>query len=99
MKHRFNHLQDAACHYFRDSNGNEVDLVIEFGGRTMAVEIKSGATLAGDWFRGLHRFAALVGGVKPVLVYGGDETFEREGVSVVGWRSLPAWLNANLVSG
>ncbi len=50
----------------------------------MAIEIKSGATLAGDWFRGLHRFAALVDGVKPVLVYGGDETFEREGVSVVG---------------
>ena len=94
MKHRFNHLHDLACSYFRDSNGNEVDLVMEYGGRTVAVEVKSGATLAGDWFRGLHRFAALAGGVQPVLVYGGDESFEREGVSVVGWRSVPDWLRS-----
>ncbi|MBL0141372.1 MAG: ATP-binding protein [Betaproteobacteria bacterium] len=92
MKHRFNHLHDAACHFFRDSNGNEVDLVVEFGGQTFAVEVKSGATLAGDWFRGLHRFAEAAGNIRPVLIYGGDETFEREGVSVFGWRSMPDWL-------
>ena len=92
MKHRFNHLQDAACHYFRDSNGNEIDLVLEFGGKTLAVEIKSGATLAGDWFRGLHRFAETVDGVQPVLVYGGDVSFEREGVAVYGWRDVPKLL-------
>lgn len=93
MKHRFNRLQDVACHYFRDSNGNEIDLVLEFGGRAIAVEIKSGATVAGDWFRGLHRFAALAGDVRPVIVYGGKESFEREGVSVIGWRSLPGLLD------
>jgi hypothetical protein len=96
MKHRFNHLVDAACHFFRDSNGNEIDLVIELEGRTMAVEVKSGATLAGDWFRGLHRFAGVVRDVQPVLVYGGEGGFEREGVTVLGWRSLPQWLAANL---
>jgi hypothetical protein len=92
MKHRFNRLQDLACHYYRDSNGNEVDLVLEFAGRTVAVEIKSGATLAGDWFKGLRRFAGVAGGAELVLVYGGADSFTREGVSVVGWRSLPTFL-------
>jgi predicted AAA+ superfamily ATPase len=92
MKHRFNRLDDLACSYFRDSNGNEVDLVLESGGRVVAVEIKSGATLAGDWFKGLRRFGEFAGKVQPVLVFGGEGRFEREGVSVVGWRSLPGWL-------
>lgn len=92
MKHRFNRLRDWACHYYRDSNGNEVDLVLEFGGRTVAVEIKSGATLAGDWFKGLRRFADVAGGAEMVLVYGGGDSFTREGVRVVGWRSLPTFL-------
>ena len=96
MKHRFNHLKDAACHFFRDSNGNEVDLVIELGGRTMAVEIKSGATLAGDWFRGLHRFAQAAGDVQPMIVYGGEESFEREGVAVFGWRDVPRLLSRHV---
>ena len=94
MKHRFNRLQDFACSYFRDSNGNEVDLVLESAGRAIAVEIKSGATLAGDWFRGLRRFADLAGDVQPVLIYGGEGAFEREGVAVYGWRSVPDWLRS-----
>jgi len=94
MKLRFNRLWDAACHFFRDSNGNEVDLVVEFGGRTVAVEIKSGATIAGDWFRGLRRFRDLVPDVEAMLVYGGEGAFEREGVRVFGWREIPQFLAA-----
>lgn len=94
MKLRFNRLWDAACHFYRDSNGNEVDLVVEFGGRTVAVEIKSGATIAGDWFRGLRRFCELVPGAEPMLVYGGEGGFRREGVQVFGWREIPQFLAA-----
>lgn len=92
MKHRFNLLRDATCCYYRDSNGNEVDLVVTYGARTLAIEIKSGATLAGDWFRGLRRFADATGDATAVLVYGGDRSLEREGVSVYAWRDLPRLL-------
>jgi hypothetical protein len=72
--------------------GHEVDLLSEQGGTLQAVEIKSGATLASDWFLGLRRWQAFVGeeSFPPLLIYGGDAAYQREGVEVAGWRSLAA---------
>ena len=70
--------------FFRDAQGNEVDLVLRVGGRLVPVEIKSGATFSPDLCRGLERFAAL--GVQNTapghLLYGGDRSFSVRGVTV-----------------
>lgn len=92
MKYRFNRLNDATCHFFRDSGGNEIDLVAERAGRVAAIEIKSGETLAGDWFAALDKFVALAKGASPFLVYGGDRSLRRGEVSVHGWREIPQLL-------
>jgi hypothetical protein len=99
MKYRFNRLNDAACAFFRDSNGNEIDLVVERGARVAAIEAKSGETLAGDWFAGLERFATLAGDVTPFLVYGGERALRRGSVAVHGWRDLPQVLASALGKG
>ncbi len=96
MKERFNRLRDASCHFFRDNHGNEIDAIVEFAGKTSAFEIKSGITLAGDWFKALHRFAGAAGSVSSAVIYGGAESFRREGVQVHGWRDLPRALRAAL---
>jgi hypothetical protein len=49
-------------HFYRDSNGNEVDLLLGHGTGLYAVEVKAGATVASDYFKGLARFAALMAG-------------------------------------
>lgn len=80
----------ALFHFWRDSNGNEVDLLIEADGGLMPVEIKSGQTLNRDFFVGLERWVALAGTLAraPTLIYGGDDDADRRGVRVLGWRRL-----------
>ena len=77
-------------YFWRDSNGNEVDLLVESASGLMPIEIKSGQTLNRDFFSGLKRWMALAGGLaeKPTLIYGGDGVHERQGVRVLGWGEV-----------
>lgn len=76
--------------FWRDSNGNEVDLLVESGQKVVPIEIKSGKTVASQFFSGLEKWKALVGDLagQPVLIYGGDESFRHKGVAVRSWRDL-----------
>mgnify|MGYP000645718677 CR=1 FL=1 len=62
----------------------------------LAVEVKSGSTVARDFTRNLGRFVEQAGGaldglpIRPVLVYGGDEAQPGSRVEIVPWRSLPS---------
>lgn len=74
--------------YFRrDPKGNEVDLLVESGPDVVAVEIKAGATITGDYFKGLRTFAARLGSPPKasVPIYGGFERQRRSDVTV--WRA------------
>ncbi len=53
----------------------------------VAVEAKSGVTVAADAFRGLDSYCALSAG-PGVLAYGGDEYYERRGHVVCPWWAL-----------
>jgi uncharacterized protein len=76
--------------YWRDSNGNEVDLLIERADGLVPVEIKSGQTLNRDYFVGLERWMALAGPLArdPALIFGGEGRQERRGVRIFGWEQL-----------
>ena len=50
LKHRFNRGRDFNLSFFRDSRGLECDLLYETGRGIHAIEIKSGATVASDYF-------------------------------------------------
>jgi predicted AAA+ superfamily ATPase len=82
----------AGLGFFRDRKGNEVDVVVELGRELLAVEIKSGQTIADDFFAGLRTFAALGAAARPrrrtrgVLVYGGDTAQDRADGTVVPGR-------------
>ena len=56
LKARLNAGQPPAMSFFRDRRGREVDLVIDEGDAFLAVEAKSGATIAADTFDGLQAF-------------------------------------------
>jgi len=95
LKGRHHRGKPANLFFWRDNLGLEVDVLAESGGRLHPVEIKSGATLADDWFRSLERWMALAGkaAASPRLVYGGDEAWKRGGVEIVPWRSVSAVAN------
>jgi hypothetical protein len=90
MKQRLNAGHPRDLYFWRDSAGNEVDVVIESAQGLQAIEIKSGSTFASDWTDGLKKWQKFAGdeSIQPSLVYGGTDSHEREGVQVWGWPAL-----------
>ena len=73
--------------HWRDHRGNEIDVLVDTPAGPHPVEIKSGETVAGDFFKGLTHWRALAGSSTPAtLVYGGGESYLRNGVDVRAWR-------------
>ena len=88
MKSWLNRGEKPAFSFWRDSNGNEVDLIFEQGSKLMPIEIKSGKTIARDSFTGLERWCTLAGKavMEPTLIYGGSESYQHKGIRVLGWQ-------------
>ena len=84
LKHRFNRGLNPNLSFYRDSSGLECDILYETGAGLTAVEVKSGSTVASDYFRALHRVAGIVPRVTAkALVYGGSERQSRSDCEVV----------------
>ncbi|WP_419946045.1 ATP-binding protein [Candidatus Poriferisodalis sp.] len=78
LKHSHNHTRYAELSFFRTADGLECDLLYPTPAGLVAVEVKSGATLAGAWFAGLRRIQRSIPGVSSAaIVYGGDQSQER----------------------
>ena len=90
LKQRFNAGQPRDLFFWRDSTGNEVDVLIETAQGLQAVEIKSGSTFASDWTSSLKKWKQFAGdeAVQPSLVYGGTASYARDGVQVWGWQHV-----------
>lgn len=76
--------------FWRDANGNEVDLITKAGLNFDIFEIKSTQTLNTRLFSGLDYFADAAG-VKvntKTLIYGGDESQTRTHYFVRAWRDI-----------
>jgi len=88
VKHRFNQGEASDLYFWRDSTGNEVDVVFETPDGLQAIEIKSGSTFAPDWIKGLNKWQSIAGVSKrqPQIIYGGATGFERESCQVMGWQ-------------
>lgn len=87
IKSRLNRAERPQMYFWRDSNGNEVDVIVELGGRLMPIEIKSGKTISREAFAGLNKWSALGGDavINPTLIYGGTDDYNHSGIRVVGW--------------
>ncbi|MFM2036109.1 MAG: hypothetical protein RL459_1374 [Pseudomonadota bacterium] len=94
-KQRLNAGRPLDLYFWRDSSGHEVDIIIETSAGLAPVEIKSGSTYASDWPDGLKKWQkfAQSDGLEAVIVYGGSNSYEREGVQVCGWRDMAQTLS------
>ena len=72
LKHRFNQGRKSNLSFFRDARGLECDLFYETGPGIGAIEIKSGSTIASDYFHSLNRVAELISDISAkAVIYGG----------------------------
>jgi predicted AAA+ superfamily ATPase len=85
----------AGAHFFRTADGHEVDLVLDFGARRWAIEVKLTASPGPEDMRRLNRAADLLGADKRILI-------SRTPRSVAGERevscSLPWFLRRGLTA-
>ena len=90
LKARLHRGDEAELYFWRDAAGHEIDFVIADGEDLTPVEVKSGQTVAGDFFAGLRFWRTLAGdpAAPAALVYGGDRSFRREGFTVYRWSDL-----------
>jgi len=90
LKARFNRGRQADLHFWRDSKGLEVDLLLDDGITLMPVEIKSGQTIAADSLMSLKKWCELSDGSdRPAwLVYGGTSELANGNIAIIPWRKL-----------
>lgn len=80
LKYFWHRGRRAALHFFRDSDGNEIDLLLELGRGVFPIEIKAGETVNPDYFKGLKSFARNYRAPPPnggAVVYGGTLTYRH----------------------
>jgi predicted AAA+ superfamily ATPase len=75
--------------FFRDAHGLEVDLLVERGRDILAIEAKSGQTVAVDALAPLDALAKLLpDSLERVVAYAGNEAFTLHGTRVVPYHKL-----------
>lgn len=89
LRARWNRGEVSNLYFWRDSTGNEVDLLLDEAGILHPIEIKSGQTVASDMFKTLRKWQAISESIiEPQLVFGGEGKYLRNGVRVAGWREM-----------
>ena len=87
-KSSFNAGVEPPMYYWRDSQGHEVDLLIEDGEKLFPVEIKSGQTVSSNMMSSLDYWRTLDKSDTGMLIYGGTENYARNGIQVRSWASI-----------
>lgn len=82
--------REPDLYFWRDATGHELDVVIDSGSELIPIEVKSGETVAADFFAGIDFWRRLVGDPEApaALIYGGERSFRRKSVAVHAWWSL-----------
>jgi hypothetical protein len=84
IKYRFNRGLRSNLFFYRDSGGNEVDLIMEMGPDIFPVEIKAAETVTPSSLKGLKKFAGLMPELRlgSGLLYGGSDVQIRSDVRI-----------------
>ena len=88
LKRAWNKGYEADLRFWRDSQGNEVDLLLYDGStHPTAYEIKSGATFNTDFFSGLTKWASLSDTPTTSLnvIYSGKDTLTTSKGTLLAW--------------
>lgn len=96
LKAQTHHGIKPTLHFLRDKEGHEIDALIQTGPDTFhAVEIKSGETIAADFFSGLDYWRARLTRqtLTPWLIHGGTALQHREKATILPWNDLNPLLN------
>jgi hypothetical protein len=87
LKRRLHAGQEPDLYFWRDSAGHELDIIIDLGNRLIPIEVKSGHTIAKDFFKGLNFWEILSNNpsAPAALIYAGNRSFHQKNTAVYSW--------------
>ncbi len=86
--------KQPSVYYWRESNGTEIDCIIEKGNsEIMAIEIKGGATFNKDYLRNLKNFPAMDTSVSKYIIYAATDNVKIDNVNLISWNNFTVFLN------
>lgn len=90
LKNRYNAGNNGGLYFYRDSNGNEIDLLVKNGSKYDCYEIKSAATFHPDFIKGLRSFEKAFPELTrdQTVIYSGEDMPSFNGVSIVNYRQM-----------
>lgn len=90
LKQNFNQGIQADLYFWRDSNDNELDCLVERAGRLEIIELKAGKTINTDYFKNFDYFKKIAGELitQSYLVYGGEQNQKRRQAVVRKWNDF-----------
>jgi predicted AAA+ superfamily ATPase len=92
IKQRFNRGEANGVYFFRDKAGLESDALVPGRKSLKIVEVKAGQTISSDWVASSRKITELFTKTKQevssVVVYGGTEKQERNGVTYLPWHAI-----------
>jgi uncharacterized protein len=92
IKQRYNRGESNGIYFFRDRAGLESDVLVQGRKTLKLVEVKAGQTIGSDWAANsrkiMEMFAQTKQAVSCVVVYGGTQRQERNGVTYLPWHAI-----------
>lgn len=89
LKSQSNQGKLPNLYFYRDSNGNEVDIILQDGRNLVAIEVKSSSTYKEALLKGLKKIATLSSNVsQKFLVYAGDPFSFSDGIKALKYDQV-----------
>ena len=89
IKNRFNQGKRSNLYFWRESSGNELDVILDEGLRQFPIEIKSGQTIQSAWEKGILYWQQLTGQSGGLILHGGSENQRRSGgIDFLSWEKV-----------
>jgi predicted AAA+ superfamily ATPase len=85
----FNYAVPESMYFWRDSSGNEIDLILENANKLQIIEIKSSSTIHTDFLKQIKLFKKLAGNrvTQSYIVYGGNENIINDDCKFISWSN------------
>lgn len=90
LKHRFNQGLENGVFFYRDSNQNEVDILLKQEGEITAIEVKSSSTYTAEFEKSLKKIQDYVKTpvARKIVVYSGDFENTAGDIKIINYQNL-----------
>ena len=94
IKHRYNMGLEGGVFFYRDSNQNEVDLLIKQEGELTAIEVKSSMTYSSSFEKALTQIEGWIKTPisRKAIVYSGDFENTSDNINLINYRHISSIL-------